>query len=200
MDAGMHSASAQRRFQAGQSEHAGRTISIGRGIAERARIRKHGIAETIDMQGLISYVDSSSVEWFQFRPGSRWKTLFEDPKTGQRAILVQWDAGYRMGEVDHHDRDEIVYVLSGTFVQNGRSSSPGTYIHHRAGSYHQASTPDGCTFLEIVTGHRARHGRPTAKQLAWFRNLPGCTPTAPPNKSVAAHDSLPRSARTGVSR
>jgi ChrR Cupin-like domain len=157
-------------------------------------------SETIDMQGLISYVDSSSVEWFQFRPGSRWKTLFEDPKTGQRAILVQWDAGYRMGEVDHHDRDEIVYVLSGTFVQNGRSSSPGTYIHHRAGSHHQASTPDGCTFLEIVTGQRARHGRPTAKQLAWFRNLPGCTPTAPPNKSVAAHDSLPRSARTGVSR
>jgi hypothetical protein len=84
--------------------------------------RRRLIAETIDMQGLISYVDSGSVDWFQFKPGSRWKTLFEDPKTGQRAILVQWDAGYRMGEVDHHERDEIVYVLSGTFVQNGRSS------------------------------------------------------------------------------
>jgi len=158
------------------------------------------IAEMIDMQGLISYVDSSSVEWFQFRPGSRWKTLFVDPKTGQRAILVQWDAGYRMGEVDHHDRDEIVYVLSGTFVQNGRSSRPGTYIHHRAGSRHQASTPDGCTFLEIVTGQRARQGRPTAKQLAWLRNLPGCTPTALPDKGVAAPDRLPRSARPGVHR
>jgi hypothetical protein len=152
------------------------------------------------MPGLISYVDSSSVEWFQFRPGSRWKTLFEDPKTGQRAILVQWDPGYRMGEVDHHDRDEIVYVLSGTFVQNGRSSRPGTYIHHRAGSRHQASTPDGCTFLEIVTGQRARQGRPTAKQLAVFRNLPGCTPMALSNQGFATHDRLPRSARTGVRR
>ena len=75
---------------------------------KRARIRKRRIAETIDMQRLISYVDSSSVEWFQFRPGSRWKTLFEDRKTGQRAILVQWDPGYHMGQVDRHDRDEIV--------------------------------------------------------------------------------------------
>jgi ChrR-like protein with cupin domain len=152
------------------------------------------------MRRLISYVDSSSVEWFQFRPGSRWKTLFEDPKTGQRAIFVQWDPGYRMGQVDRHDRDEIVYVLSGTFVQNGRSSRSGTYIHHRAGSRHRASTPDGCTFLEIVTGQRARQGRPTAKQLAWCRNLAGCTPTALPNKGVAAHDRLSRSDLTGVRR
>ena len=68
------------------------------------------------MPALISYIDSTSVEWFQFRPGSRWKILFEDAKTGQRAILVQWDPGYRMGQVDHQERDEIVYVLSGTFV------------------------------------------------------------------------------------
>jgi quercetin dioxygenase-like cupin family protein len=152
------------------------------------------------MRGLISYVDSNSIESFEFRPGSRWKTLFEDPKTGQRAILVQWDPGYRMGQVDHHYSDEIVYVLSGTFVQNGRSSRPGTYIHHRAGSSHQASTPDGCTFLEIVTGQRGRRGRPTAKQLAFFRNLPGCTRTSLPNKGVAADDRRPRSAGSGVRR
>ena len=152
------------------------------------------------MPGLISYIDSNSVEWVQFRPGSRWKTLFEDPKTGQRAILVQWDPGYRMGQIDHHERDEIVYVLSGTFVQNGRSSGPGTYIHQRAGSRHQASTPDGCTFLEIVTGQQVRRGRPTARQLAWFRGLPGCTPSGLPNKGVAAAEPLPRSARSGVRR
>src|SRR5688572_3412960 len=43
------------------------------------------------MPGLISYIDFDSVDWFQYRPGSRWKILFENPKTGQRAILVQWD-------------------------------------------------------------------------------------------------------------
>jgi quercetin dioxygenase-like cupin family protein len=155
------------------------------------------IKEPIAMRGLVSYVDSNSIEWFQFRPGSRWKTLFEDPKTGQRAILVQWDRGYRMGQVDHHDRDEIVYVLSGTFVQNGRASRAGTYIHHRAGSRHQASTPDGCTFLEVVTGQRARRGRPTAKQLASFRDLPGCTPTPLPNSAALVND---RRARSRVHR
>ncbi len=132
------------------------------------------------MKGLITYVDSSALGWLQFRPGSRWKILFEDPKTGQRAILVQWDAGYRMGQVDHHERDEIVFVLSGTFVQNGRASGPGTYIHQRAGSRHQASTPDGCTFLEIVTGQRAKRGRATRNQLAWFRKLAICAAEPPP--------------------
>ena len=58
-----------------------------------------------------------------------------------------------MERVDHHESDEIVFVLSGTFVQNNRASGSGTYIHHRAGSSHQAYTPDGCTFLEGY--HRA---------------------------------------------
>jgi hypothetical protein len=90
-----------------------------------------------------------------------------------------------------------VYVLSGTFVQNGRASRAGTYIHHRAGSRHQASTPDGCTFLEVVTGQRARRGRPTAKQLASFRDLPGCTPTPLPNSAALVND---RRARSRVHR
>jgi hypothetical protein len=91
-------------------------------------------------------------------------------------MLVEWEPGYRMGGVDHHDADEIVYVLSGTFVQDGKASGPGTYIHHRAGSSHQASTPDGCTFFEVITGHGERSGAPTAEQLARFQNLLTCRP------------------------
>jgi hypothetical protein len=86
----------------------------------------------------ITYVDSSQVKPFQFRPGSAWSVLYEDAQTGQRAILVKWEPGYQMGQVDHHESDEIVFVLSGTFVQNNRVSGPGTYIHHRAGSSHRA--------------------------------------------------------------
>ena len=78
-------------------------------------------------------------------------------------------------QVDHHESDEIVFVLAGTFVQNNRASGPGTYIHHRAGSRtHQAHTPDGCTFLEIVTGQRARSGRATQGQVIRFRRLATC--------------------------
>lgn len=129
----------------------------------------------------ITYVDSNQIEAFAFRPGSLWKILFEDPQTGQRAILVEWDAGYAMSKVDYHESDEIVFVLSGTFVQEGRTSGPGTYIHHRAGSSHQASTTNGCTFLEIVSGHGPRSGKPTKAQIASFQNLLTCRPASVEN-------------------
>jgi len=67
-------------------------------------------------------------------------------------MLVQWDAGYRMSVVEYHECDEHLYILAGTFVDEQRASEPGTYILNRAGSEHQASTPDGYTFLEVVLG------------------------------------------------
>ena len=101
---------------------------------------------------LITYVDSSQADWREFRPGSRRKVLYEDAATGQLTMLVQWDPGYRMGVVEHHEYDEHLYILAGTFVYQNRASGPGTYILNRAGSEHQCSTPDGCTFLEVVPG------------------------------------------------
>ena len=96
----------------------------------------------------------NQADWQEFRPGSRRKVLHEDSGTGQLTILVQWDPGYRMGVVEHHEYDEHLYILAGTFVDEQRASGPGTYILNRAGSEHQASTPDGCTFLEVVPGRK----------------------------------------------
>ena len=73
---------------------------------------------------------------------------------GAVTMLVQWDPGYRMGVVEHHEYDEHLYILAGTFVDHNRACGPGTYILNRAGSEHQCSTPDGCTFLEVVPGRR----------------------------------------------
>ena len=101
---------------------------------------------------LFTYADSNDADWQEFRPGSRRKVLHEDPATGQLTMLVQWDAGYRMGALEQHEHDEHLYILAGTFVGEQRKSKPGTYILCRAGSEHQASTPDGCTYLEIVPG------------------------------------------------
>jgi len=101
---------------------------------------------------LISYVDSSKTDWREFRSGSRRKVLYEEAATGQLTMLVQWDPGYRMAVVEHHEYDEHLYILAGTFVDQNRASGPGTYILNRAGSEHQCSTPDGCTFLEVVPG------------------------------------------------
>ena len=109
------------------------------------------MGETQNVEQII-YVDGNSANWQEFRPGSRRKVLYEDAATGQLTMFVQWDAGYRMSVVEHHEYDEHLYILAGTFVDEQRVSGPGTYILNRAGSEHQASTPDGCTFLELVPG------------------------------------------------
>jgi len=100
---------------------------------------------------LFTYADSSALGWTEFRPGSRRKILAEDPKSGRLVMLVQWDAGYRM-ELEHHTLDERLYILEGAYVDQNRTSGPGTYICNRAGSEHRAYTLDGCTFLEIIPG------------------------------------------------
>ncbi|HEX2173597.1 MAG TPA: cupin domain-containing protein [Dehalococcoidia bacterium] len=103
---------------------------------------------------LIKYVDTSALEWEEAAPGSRRKTLFNDPVTGERTSLIQWDPGYHVANVDEHPYGEYLYILSGTFVDQNRTSGPGTYIHNRPGSSHQPHTPDGCTFLVIRPGKR----------------------------------------------
>src|SRR5260370_9760448 len=102
--------------------------------------------------GLISYADTKDLEWKEFWAGSRRKVLHEDAQSGQLTLLVQWDAGYRMAEVEHHQYDEHLYILEGSFVDHNRASGPATYIYNRAGSEHQGYTPDGCIFIEIVSG------------------------------------------------
>jgi hypothetical protein len=50
-------------------------------------------------------------------------------------------------------------VLEGTFVDQYRSSGPGTVIRGEPGSSHQPSTPDGVTFMVVRTllpGERER--------------------------------------------
>jgi hypothetical protein len=77
------------------------------------------------MTKLITYVDSSEVKPFQFRPGSEWSVLFEDAQTGQRAILVKWEPGYQMEQVDHHESDEIVRSL-----RNLRAEQPSLWLRY----------------------------------------------------------------------
>ena len=73
---------------------------------------------------LFTYADSNDADWQEFRPGSRRKVLHEDPATGQLTMLVQWDAGYRMGALEQHEHDEHLYILAGTLLMNSVSQSP----------------------------------------------------------------------------
>ena len=112
----------------------------------------------VETRDLITYVDSNSLEWEEAAPGSRRKTLFENPETGQRTRLIQWDAGYQVAQLDQHAYGEYLFILAGTFVDQNQASGPGTYIHNRPGSAHQPHTPDGCTFLVMIPGSRADEG------------------------------------------
>ena len=57
-----------------------------------------------DDKELIGYADSKNMEWQEYRPGSRRKILREDTRSGQLTMLVRWDPGYRMAEVEHPDQ------------------------------------------------------------------------------------------------
>ena len=103
------------------------------------------------LDALMTYVDTAEAEWTQVEPGYRVLTLVNDREAGTRIVLVQYDAGYQLSRLDEHAHDEYLYVVSGTFVDQHQASGPGTFIHNRPGSSHQPSTPDGCTFLAVIS-------------------------------------------------
>lgn len=108
-----------------------------------------------ETRDLITYVDSQALDWQETASGGWRKTLFSDPETGERTLLLRWPAGYQLSYSDQHEHGEYLYILEGTFVDHNRACGPGTYVHHRPGSSHQPHTPDGCTFLVFITGKGA---------------------------------------------
>jgi anti-sigma factor ChrR (cupin superfamily) len=109
---------------------------------------------TLGTRELISYVDANALDWEETSYGTKRKVLFSDPETGEKTLLIRWEAGYQYPKVDHHHNGEYLYILEGTFVDHNRACGPGTYVHNRPGSEHQPSAPDGCTFLVFITGKR----------------------------------------------
>jgi anti-sigma factor ChrR (cupin superfamily) len=105
----------------------------------------------------MSYWDIDTIEWEQQTPQSRRKILrLEDDLY---VAIVQWDAGFTLPAVDHHGGEETVYILTGTFVDQYRTSGAGSVIRGEAGSSHTPSTPDGVTFFAVrrlTEGERER--------------------------------------------
>ncbi len=110
--------------------------------------------ESAIVNGLMTYIDTAQTDWTEVEPGYRRTTLVDDRDAGTRIVLVQYDAGYQLSRLDEHVHDEYLYVVSGTFVDQHQRSGPGTFIHNRPGSSHQPSSPDGCTFLAVITRRR----------------------------------------------
>ena len=97
----------------------------------------------------MSYFLADDIPWEEQTEKSRRKILrVEDDLY---VAITQWDAGFTLPATDHHGGEETVYVLEGTFVDQYRSSGPGTVIRGEPGSSHQPGTPDGVTFFVVRT-------------------------------------------------
>jgi anti-sigma factor ChrR (cupin superfamily) len=105
----------------------------------------------------MSYLAENDIEWETQTPASRRKILRLDDDL--YVAIVQWDAGFELPGLDEHGGEEIVYVLQGTFVDQYRTSGPGSIIRGEPGSSHRPGTPDGVTFFvvrSLALGERAR--------------------------------------------
>jgi anti-sigma factor ChrR (cupin superfamily) len=95
----------------------------------------------------MSYTDFSELPWEEISPGQRRKVLRLDESL--YVAISEWDAGFQLPFLDEHGAEELVYVLEGTFVDQYRSSGPGTSIRGEPGSSHTPGTPDGVTFFTV---------------------------------------------------
>ena len=90
------------------------------------------------------FVETAAIPWRTSPyPGVRWKKLRFDERSGESAVLLQFEAGARYG-THRHPGGEQYYVIDGTLQDGGRSYGPGTYVHHPPGSVHRPSSADGC--------------------------------------------------------
>lgn len=113
------------------------------------------LADATTVHDLMTYIDTDAADWEAIEPGARSRKLHTDRQNGQRIVMVEWDPGYSLSYRDEHEHDEFLYIISGTFVDQNRSSGPGTYIHNEPGSWHQPHSPDGCTFLAFISPRRS---------------------------------------------
>ncbi len=110
-------------------------------------------AQATMLNELMSHTDTDALDWQPITEGARRRMLHSDD-AGQRIQMVQWDPGFALSYRDEHHYDEFVYILEGDFVDQHRSSGPGTFIHSEPGSWHQPSTVNGVTFLAFISPRR----------------------------------------------
>jgi anti-sigma factor ChrR (cupin superfamily) len=83
-------------------------------------------------------------------PGIRSRELWRGT-AGARALLVEIESGASWQEVDVHEPGpEEVYVVSGVFNDGVRDYTPGTFLHHPAGSSHVPQSKTGCTLFVFL--------------------------------------------------
>ncbi len=95
------------------------------------------------------FVARDATRWTPVAPGMDRKPLAGGPGDRTRTFLLRLAAGGRL-PAHVHDTAEHLLVVSGTFVQDGRSVSTGDYMYSPVGSSHaEAVTAAGCVVLVV---------------------------------------------------
>jgi anti-sigma factor ChrR (cupin superfamily) len=95
-----------------------------------------------------TYLDVSKIEWEPTKyAGVYIKRLYEDP-SGRQTTLTRMEPGAKLPS-HRHVGIEQSYVLAGTLVDDDGTCTAGNFVWRRAGSVHDAWTPDGCLVLGV---------------------------------------------------
>ena len=95
-----------------------------------------------------TYLDVSKIEWEPTKfSGVDTKVLYRDDN-GRQTTLTRMAPGARL-PAHRHVGIEQSYVLEGTLVDDDGACTAGNFVWRRAGSVHNAWSPDGCVVLGV---------------------------------------------------
>jgi anti-sigma factor ChrR (cupin superfamily) len=95
-----------------------------------------------------TYLDVSKIDWEPTKFAGVWtKPLYED-SSGRQTTLTKMAPGARLPR-HRHVGIEQSYVLEGTLVDEDGACAAGNFVWRRAGSVHEAWSPDGCVVLGV---------------------------------------------------
>lgn len=81
------------------------------------------------------------VQAIEIGPGCRRRDL--PSLAGMRIWVVDIESGYEWPWLDRHETGEVVYVVSGSVIEDGCVHTAGTYLFFRPGSAHRPRTATG---------------------------------------------------------
>ena len=126
-------------------------------------------------------ISISDLEWREYQPGIRFKTLWEDPPTKRRAQLTRFEPGAQL-PLHRHVGDELIFVIEGAVSDESGTVTAGNVSYRPNGCVHTVSVKDGATVLAVLTGDiepeaGGGSGPPsqifTLSELAWIEARSG---------------------------
>lgn len=82
------------------------------------------------------------------------------PSSGQVLVrVIDMAPGTRWPVVDRHDRDELIYIVSGEVIEGHQRYGAGTYLYYQPGTHHQPYTETGVRMFIVGPATPAEPGR-----------------------------------------